>query len=99
MTAITNVRTILTAPEGIALVVDLRNARLAEVLGDDDVGCDLRPVGRDLGPDHLEDGVRADPLRLYHQSAGSVDRSAGHVFPLDLLDWYRLARDHRFVDG
>ena len=50
-------------------------AGLAEVLGDDDVGRELRPAGRDLGALHLEDdravGVRDD---------------AGAALPGDLIE-------------
>src|SRR5918993_667384 len=53
----------LRAEERIAILVAddaavggvLRDARLAEVLGDHNVGGDLRPASRDLGVFHLED--------------------------------------------
>ena len=43
------------ANAGLTLLLVAVDARLAEVLGDDDVGRELGPPGRDLGAFHLED--------------------------------------------
>ncbi len=56
----------------VALFVVQGNARLAEVLGDDDVGGDLRPSGGDLGSLHLE-----------HDRAVGIGDAAVALLPLD----------------
>ncbi len=50
------------------------NPGLPEVLGHDDVGSELRPVGRNRGPAHLEDG-RA--VRVLDAGVALLERDAG----------------------
>ena len=48
-------RVAVVVEDRVAVGVDLGHAGLAEILGDDDVGRHLRPGGRHLGVEHLED--------------------------------------------
>lgn len=53
--------------------------------------------------DHADDlskqGIGSHPFRAHHHAAGTVDGRADQAVTGRLLDWGRLARNHRLIDG
>ena len=52
--------------------------------------------------DHLDDlrkdGVAADALGFHEEAAGAIDGAAADFVAVRLLDWHRLAGEHRLID-